>query len=64
MITSEPVLTDERWRQLQAALDSRGQKRAPRRLGSHQLLRVAYCGVCSVRQERVKLIDRMVRRHA
>ena len=52
MITAEPVLTDLRWRQLQAALDSRGQKRAPRRVGSHQLLRVAYCGVCSVRPKK------------
>jgi site-specific DNA recombinase len=54
MITSEPVLTDEQWRLLQEALDSRGQKRAPRRLGAHQLLRVAYCRACSVQPGKVK----------
>jgi hypothetical protein len=43
MITDDPIIDDETWRQLQAALDSRGQHRAERKYGSHQLLRVAYC---------------------
>ena len=44
MITAEPILSRERWAELQAAMDSRGQHRRER-VGGHMLLRVAYCGL-------------------
>jgi DNA invertase Pin-like site-specific DNA recombinase len=46
MATAEPILTAERWNELQAALDSRSQVH-PERVGGHLLLRVAYCASCS-----------------
>ena len=46
-ITAEPILSDETWRKVQAALKSRTQVRAERRNGSHLLLRVIYCRKCS-----------------
>ena len=46
LITADPILDDETWRKVQAALDSRKQKRAERK-GGHMLLRVAYCRKCS-----------------
>jgi site-specific DNA recombinase len=61
MVTDEPILTDETWRQVQAALDSRGQQRATRTVAGHTLLRVAYCGTCSTRPPKGAIIDgRMV----
>jgi len=45
-ITDEPILDDDQWARLQAALASRRQKRAER-VGGHMLLRVIYCWGCS-----------------
>jgi DNA invertase Pin-like site-specific DNA recombinase len=46
MVTAEPLLSRERWNELQAAMTSRGQHHRER-VGGHQLLRVAYCRNCS-----------------
>jgi site-specific DNA recombinase len=46
MATADPILTAERWEELQAAMDSRGQHHRERK-GGHQLLRVLYCRNCS-----------------
>ena len=45
MITAEPVLSADKWSELQAALDSRRQNHAER-VGGHLLLGVAYCRQC------------------
>ena len=46
MATADPILTAEKWEQLQAAMDSRGQHHRERK-GGHQLLRILYCRNCS-----------------
>jgi site-specific DNA recombinase len=46
MATADPILTADRWEQLQTAMDSRGQHHRERK-GGHQLLRILYCGNCS-----------------
>jgi site-specific DNA recombinase len=53
-ITAEPVLDDDEWRALQAALDSRKQTRGER-VGGHMLLRVAFCGRCSTDEKEVPI---------
>ena len=47
MFTDDPILTEDEWHQLQAALKSRS-KPAGARVGGKMLLRVAYCRQCSV----------------
>jgi site-specific DNA recombinase len=51
MITDNPILTEDQWLALQAALDSRKQTRGER-VGGHMLLRVAYCAKCSTPERR------------
>jgi site-specific DNA recombinase len=41
-----PILTDERWTELQAALDGRSQNRTQVRSDAAMLLQVAYCRKC------------------
>ena len=56
MVTAEPILTNETWRAVKLALDSRKQKRAER-VGGRMLLMVAYCAIAPTgdRQQRRSL---------
>ncbi len=51
-ITDDPVLDEDAWRKLQAALYSRRQKNRRERVGGHMLLRVLYCWDCSDKQDK------------
>ncbi|MGP3940520.1 recombinase family protein [Streptomyces sp. 6N106] len=49
VLCGDPIITDTRWHQLQAAMDKREQRPSENRSNLHPLLGVLHCGTCQGR---------------